>query len=282
MRFLAYTILSLTIFLTGCLTKKTDSVLARFDGQTVTKTEFMDKVRNLPKNLQGLAIQRKKDFVEEMVDERFLVKEAKKRNIESQEEVREVLEAARKKIIIAKLIEIEVDRKITMEPDEALKFYESHRDEFMTPVLLRASHILVATEEEAKAVKKELQGGADFEELARSRSLDNTSIRGGDVGFFQKGQLIPGFEEAAFNLRKGEISNVVKTQFGFHVIKLTDRAEPSLRDFKLVKGIVEKQIRNEKRAKLFKEFIQKTKGNIKVEIDQQALEALTLEGIAKS
>ncbi len=261
------------VLITGCLQKKDSSTLARFAGQAVTTADFDRRIEILPPNLKAVALRRKKEMVEEMIDERFLEKEAKRRNVESQPEVKELLGAARRKIIIAKLIESEVDRKVSLGADEAEKYYEANKEQFMTPVLLRASHIQVATEEEAKAVKKELQAGADFEDLARKRSLDNTRVRGGDIGFFQKGQHIPEIDTAAFSMRKGEISEPVKTQFGFHIIKLTDRAEPMLRDFKLVKGIVERQLINQKRSRTYREFVQKLRGNTKVAFDEKALEA---------
>src|SRR3989338_2981164 len=146
----------------------------------------------------------------------------------------------------------------------------------MTPLLLRASHILVKTPEEAEAVRDELLGGADFEELARKRSTDTTAIRGGDLGFFQKGQFVPEFEQAVFALKKGELSGVVKTQFGHHVIKLSDRIEPTLRDFKTVKPIVEERLFNERKARMFKDLVQRLRGNSKIDVDENALEAVTL------
>ena len=262
------------VLITGCVQKKDSSALARFEGQTVTPDDFDRRIEILPPNLRAVALRRKKEMVEEMIDERFLEKEAKRRNVESQPEVKELLGAAHRKIIIAKLIDAEVDQKVSLGADEAEKYYEANKEQFMTPVLLRASHIQVATEEEARAVRKELQAGADFEDLARKRSLDNTRVRGGDIGFFQKGgQVIPEIETAAFGMRKGEIGEPVKTQFGFHIIKLTDRAEPMLRDFKLVKGIVERQLINQKRSKTYREFVQKLRGNTKVAFDEKALEA---------
>ena len=92
----------------------------------------------------------------------------------------------------------------------------------MTPLLLKASHILVKTAEEAEAIRKELEAGADFEEMARKNSLDSTAIRGGDLGFFQKGRFVPEFEEAVFQMKKGELSPVVQSQFGWHVIKVME------------------------------------------------------------
>lgn len=87
---------------------------------------------------------------------------------------------------------------------------------------VRASHILVKTEAEAKAILEELKKGASFANLAGERSLCPSKRRGGDLGFFGRGKMVREFELAAFSMKKGEISPVVKTQFGYHVIRVTD------------------------------------------------------------
>ena len=274
MKLLKTLFLIFAVLFAGCLQKKDGQVLARYAGETLTRAEFDKRIESLPLNLREVALRRKKDVVEEMIDERFLEKEAMRRGIKEEPEVKELLEVARRKILIAKLIDVEIDKKISLGTDEAQKYYEANKEQFMTPLLFRASHILVATEEEARAVRKELLAGGDFEELARQKSLDSTRARGGDIGFFQKGQLIPEIENAVSAMRKGELSEPVKTQFGYHVIKLTDRAEPTIRDFKLVKSIVERQLVNQKRTKVYREYVQKLRGNTKVAIDEKALEAI--------
>mgnify|MGYP001611871493 CR=1 FL=1 len=274
-KYRVFILVMLVIAAAGCRSKKEGTVLARFDSATITKEEFVDKLRGLPRDIQSIAYRHKKDFVEEMVNERFLMAEAKKRHIDNLPDVKALLKAAHEKIIVSKLIEIEVDRKIKLEPDEASKYYESHKEEFMAPLLLRASHILMTTEEDANAVRTELDTGADFEALAKSRSTDNTATRGGDIGYFQKGQLIPEFEEQAYKLSKGQMSPVFKTQFGYHIIKLTDRIEPALKDFKIVKPRLEKQILNEKRSRTLKALVGKIKGNARVQIDEKILESIS-------
>jgi peptidyl-prolyl cis-trans isomerase C len=253
-------------FFAGCASKPGGTVLARFDGTALSESDFDAKVASMPKDLQSLAKRRKKDFVEEMVNEHFLEKEAMRRSLHKDPDVKQLIEAAHRKITIAKLVEIEVDKKVALEEGEALNYYELHQEEFMTPLLLRASHILLSTAEEANEVRAELDKGGDFEELARRKSQDSTAIRGGDLGFFQKGQLIQEFEDIAFKMKKGEISPVFSTRFGVHILKLTDRGEPVLRNFKSVKGVVEKQLLNAKKAKRYKEFVDELKGGSKVEM----------------
>jgi peptidyl-prolyl cis-trans isomerase C len=275
-RFLAF--LALLTAVPGCLSLKSDNsrVVARFDGASVTENDLRKKVGTLPKTVQSIASDHKKDLIEDMAAEHFLLKEAVRRKLDAEPDVKDLLAVARKKILIARLVEKEVDEKISVDEAEAGKYYEFHKEEFMTPLLLRASHILVKTEEEANAVKASLDSGGDFEETARQKSIDLTAIRGGDLGFFQKGQFVPEFEETVFAMSKGQTSAPVKTAFGYHLIRLNDRVEPRVRDFKAVRGLVEERLLNEKRSKIFREYVQKLKGNAKIDIDETALETVSL------
>src|SRR3989338_3168050 len=139
MKYFIVVLMSLVLVFAGCTQKQGGTTLVSFRGSKITDTQFKQKVQNLPKELQSVVLRQKKDFVEEMVNEQYLYQEAKKRNIQNQAEVKDLIESSRKKIIIAKLIEEEVDKKATLDPDEAQKYYEAHKDQFMTPLLLRAS-----------------------------------------------------------------------------------------------------------------------------------------------
>ncbi len=267
----------LVLLLSGCGAKSSQgNALARFDGTVLTDTEYVERLDGLPPEVRAFAGQHKKDFLNDMVAEHFLLKEAQKRGVQNDPEVKELMEAARRKIIISRLVEKEIDDKIKLGSDEAERYYNDHRDEFMTQLTLRASHILVKTEEEAKLIKAQLESGGDFEEMARSSSLDETAIRGGDLGFFQKGRFVPEFEEAVFAMKKGELAGPVQSQFGYHVIKVTDRLEPTLRQFRDVEGFVQQRLLSSKRSKAFKDLVEKLKGSSKVEVDEKRLEALKI------
>ena len=271
--------LLLLLFVPGCALKSDDKrpqtqVLARFDGTQITEQDLIEKIKGLPRTLQSVAAKRKRELIEDMAAEHFLMKEAQRQGLGRETGVQDLIRMAQKKIIIAKLVEKEIDSKLSLAPEEAEKYYDSHKEEFMTPLLLRAAHILVKTEEEAQNIKNALEQGADFEETARQKSIDTTAARGGDLGFFQKGQFVSEFEDAVFQMKKGELRGPVKSQFGYHVLKLQDRIEPHLRDFKDVKNVVEERLFTERRSKAFKEYVEKLKGNIKIEVNDQALERL--------
>ena len=139
--------LFLLLFLAGCglqtSSRPKSKVLARFDGTTVTELDFMKRVAGLPPALQGIAMQHKKDVIEDMAAEHFLLKEAERQGLDRDPDVKELIQTAQKKIVIAKLVEKEVDRNVTLTSDEVSQYYDFHKEEFITPLLFRASHILL-------------------------------------------------------------------------------------------------------------------------------------------
>ena len=251
-------------------------VLARFDGGQITDQDFLKKIRALPRSLQKVALEHKKEMIEDMANEHFLMKEAERQGLSKDPDVQEVIRAAQKKIIIAKLIDKEVDKQLTIKPEDVSQYYEFHKDEFMTPLLMRASHILVKTESEAASIKASLDQGGDFAELARQKSIDASAVRGGDLGIFQKGQFVPEFEQQVLQMKKGEIRGPVKTQFGYHIIRLDERMEGRLREFQSVKTLAQERLINDRRTKAFKAYVVKLKGNVKIEVNEKALEKVNL------
>jgi peptidyl-prolyl cis-trans isomerase C len=141
----------------------------------------------------------------------------------------------RDQLLIAKVMETEVNSKVTVTPKDVDDFYAKNTDKFKEPENIHAAHILIRVPEgadaaakakakaEAEAILKEVRGGADFAAVAKQKSQDPGSAPGGgDLGSFAKGQMVPQFEEAAFKLKPGQVSSVVETPFGFHIIKLIE------------------------------------------------------------
>ena len=131
-------------------------------------------------------------------------------------------ENMRKEILVDKHKE-NIIKDINISEEDAKKFYEENKDNL---ILIRASHILVSSEEEGKKILERLKDGEDFATLATLESLDSVSAaQGGDLGYFRKGQMISEFEDAAFSLEIGETSDLIKTEVGYHIIHLEDRKE---------------------------------------------------------
>lgn len=147
--------------------------------------------------------------------------------------------------------------------EQAEAYYNANTSLFTSKDLyLTASHILVKTEEEAKEVKKELDAGKDFAKLASEKSIDpGSKDKGGELGSFKEGEMVAEFWEGAKALKIGEISEPIKSSFGYHIIKLTDRKEPGLATFEEAKTQAEDSVVNQK----YQEVIGELKKEIKVE-----------------
>jgi peptidyl-prolyl cis-trans isomerase C len=270
------TLIVLTILLAiaafGCAKKQdaSDKVLARVSNTVITANDLRAKIAKMPPYYQNVIAKNPKKYVEEIIVETLCYEEGVRRGIDRDKEIKEVVKEAKKKIVMAKLIKNEVEDKIVVTDDEMKKYYDEHKDEFKTPEMWRASHILVADEKEAKALADELARGANFAELAKAHSIDATSSRGGDVGFFREGQLVSDFEKACLALEVGQTSGVVRTQFGYHIIKLTDKKQPGIKTYQEAKSAIDAQIRKKKRAELFNALVLKLKNKYSVEVNEDA------------
>lgn len=140
-------------------------------------------------------------------------------------------------------------RNVKVTEEEMKQYYEENKDDYKEPETVRARHILVKTEEEAKKIIEALDAGEDFAELAKAHGLDGTKDRGGDLGYFSYEEMVPEFSAAAFALEVGQYTKEpVQTQFGYHVIKLEERNEEKQYTLEEVKDSVQQAILSEKAA----------------------------------
>lgn len=190
----------------------------------------------------------------------------------------ELREYTRRDLIISNFIQQKIASAITVSEDESKKFYEQNLDKFKQGDSVRASHILIGVEQNATAADKQkarekalklrndLAAGADFATLAKDNSTCPSSQKGGDLGYFGKGQMVQPFEQAAFALKPGEVSDVVETQFGYHIIKVIDSKKASTVDFKEVKPRIEEYLKGQKISAAIAKYIEDARKAATVEI----------------
>ncbi len=264
-------ILAIAVF--GCA-KKEDAgniVLARISNTVITSNDLKAKIAKMPPYYQNVAAKNLKRYIDDIIVETLCYEEGVRKGIDRDKEVKEVVNEAKKKIVMAKLIKNEVEDKIVITEAEMKKFYDEYKDQFKTPEMWRASHILVSDEKEALTALDQLAKGAKFEDVAKEHSIDATANRGGDVGFFREGQLVPDFEKACIKLDVGQTSGIVQTQFGYHIIKLTDKKEPGVKSYEEAKRAIEAELKKTKRQEIFKTFIAGLKSKYVVEVNEAAL-----------
>lgn len=261
----------------GCAKKPKQDVVATVNGKEITMTMVDDRIEKMPEQYQAFVSKHKREMVDEMLTEQLLYEEAKRRKIGYDPEVKELMDEAIKRVLISKLVEGETEKSIPVSEDDTRNYYEEHKDLYVLPERIRASHILTNTEEEARKAQEELKSGADFTEVAERYSKDLTKDRGGDLGYFKRGQMIPEFENACFNLSVGETSDVVKTRFGYHIIKVTDRQPATYRKFEDAKEMIRALISRERQREKLDELIKSLKDKAKIKINDKLLAPASAE-----
>jgi len=262
--------------LAGCGSEPSagDKTLVTIANKSITIKDFKNKLSKLPRHYQAVAEKNKKSLLDDMIVESLFLEDAVRKGIDKDKEIKDILEEAKKKIIIAKFVKLEVDDKVEIPEDQMKKFYDEHKDEFKAPEMWRASHILVASEGEARDVLSELSKSGSFENIAREKSIDATSSRGGDVGYFRVGQVVPEFENACVSLNVGQLSGIVHTQFGYHIIKLTDKKIEAFESYEDVKPRIENMLKLKKRVELFDELVVSLKEKYRVRVEPDAIKEL--------
>ncbi len=164
-------------------------------------------------------------------------------------------------------------KDVAVSDEEIAEFYEKHKENFKVPETVRASHILVADEDEMKKVRADLDAGMSFEDAARKHSSCPSKEQGGDLGFFSKEQMVPEFGNAAFAMKVGDVSTEpVKTQFGLHLIKLVDKKEASVRPLDEVRAQLTESLLNEKKAGVYNDQLSKLREKHQVVIVEEKKE----------
>ena len=172
-----------------------------------------------------------------LIDMKIVAKAAEDKKIADRDDFKAKLAFARNRLLMDNLLAVE--GKAALTDDNMKKVYEDAAKQITGEPEVHARHILVETEDEAKKVADELKKGADFAELAKKTSKDPGAADGGDLGFFTKDQMVPEFSAVAFALEPGKISDPVKSQFGWHVIKVEEKRNRKAPDFEQVKPQIE-------------------------------------------
>jgi len=156
-------------------------------------------------------------------------------------------------------------KDVVITEDDVAAYFAENKERLGQPEQVRASHILVDSEETANEILADLEGGADFAAIAAEKSIDpGTKDRGGDLGFFTRTDMVPEFADAAFALEPNQLSGVVKSPYGYHIILVTDRKEAVAAELEDVRGQITETLRRE-RAKDINELIRELMGEAKVE-----------------
>jgi len=253
-RALVVSALALTLGVGAVSAAEPDDVVAKVGNAEITEGDIAFAAQDLGEELRRFPpAQWKGILTDVLVDMHLLANAARAEGIDKDPDFQKQIDFLTLRALRNAFIAQKVENSIT---EEALKAaYDKELGNFKGTEEINARHILVETEEEAKEVIAALDGGADFAELAKEKSTGPSGPNGGDLGYFGQGQMVKPFEEAAFALEKGAYTKEpVKTQFGFHVIKLEDQRTQPAPTFEQMEGNLRQQIVRDKYTELMDEL----------------------------
>jgi peptidyl-prolyl cis-trans isomerase C len=272
------------MFSVGACSKDGD-VLAKVGDKAITVEEFEAFVSTLPPHMQARAAtpSGKKQILEHRVRETLISVEAEERGIADRPEVRMQIEAARQRVLLQELMK-DVQREVQVTDEDVAAHFEENKDRYRMPERYRAQQILVKVPPNGDAksssvaygkvvdAHRRIKRGEAFDKVAREVSEDPNADKGGDLGYVERGRFNADFEKAALALSKGDVSEPFKTSFGWHIVKLVDRAaeEPAVLDDR-VKDQIRRQLVPRKRQESFEAFMSTLRDRYEVEIDDDRL-----------
>ena len=245
-------------------------VLATVNGKAINKSDVNTILKAQHMSFDKLSKAQQKQILNKLIERELLVDIASKAGVEKDPEYIKKLNNYKKDLAIKVWMD-KIYKRTLISDSEANKYYQDHKEQFVTPAKVHARHILVKTEKEAKniiAQLSKLKGDAlkkKFIELAKEKSTGPSGRNGGDLGYFGKGQMVKPFSDAVFAMKKGEVSKEpVKTQFGYHIIYLEDKKPAGVASFEDVKNRIIARMRQEQFSKTIKNTIENQKKSAKI------------------
>lgn len=279
----------LLVFIVGIFQGRSfaGDIVASIGDKKISLADFNSIIGSLDSERQKMLEnnpQLKENFLLQVVQSTVIANLAKEKGFDKRPDVKKELEFFTDNFLVSEFLKREVAQKVTISENDLKSYYDGHKDEFKAPETVRARHILIKvasgeSEENKKKAREKMEGilakikaGESFETLATELSDDpGSKQKGGDLGFFARGRMIKSFEDAAFSLKPGEISGIVETPFGYHIIKVEEKKEAGLEPFEKVKDRISQKLLQEGIRLKVSEFIDKAMKDAKAEVHPEAL-----------
>lgn len=243
-----------------------NKVVAKVNGKEIDQADifkFLNEIDpqvasqfNTPEGVQKV--------IDELINQELMYLDAKEKNLDDEKEYQEMLEDNKKALLKSYALNKLIIGVVPTEED-LKNYYDEHQDQMKKAETRVASHILVETEEKAKEILKEMDDGLKFEEAAEKYSSCASKEQGGSLGEFERGKMIPEFEEKAFSMEKEEISEPVKSQFGYHIIRVDDINEAGVKSFEDAKNDINQMLTRLKQQDAYLAKVDELKEKYKVE-----------------
>lgn len=227
-------------------------ILAKVGDAVITKEDMIAIMRNLPQQqAQEVAgFEGRQRLLDEMVAGELFYIQAMEKGLDKEEGFLKILEDSKRALLQSYAVR-QLFSGIDVTEADVADYYEANNAQYQSPEQVEAKHILVDSEDKCKEIKEEINGGMSFEEAAMAYSSCPSKERGGDLGVFGRGAMVPEFENAAFELEVDEVSEPVKTQFGYHLIKVTKQVAAGVKSLEEVKGQIQQQLVMQQQSDLY-------------------------------
>ena len=265
-------------------------IVAKIGDQTLSASDLEQIIGYLSNNRQSMIEQNpqvKESILRQYVQSIVIAQLAKKEGFDKKPEVSQKINFYSDSLLSNLYLEQQIGDTVTVSEEETKAYYDEHQNEFTTPEMVKARHILVkvdpsAPEEEkkqayqkAEEILKKVQDGEDFAELATEVSDDShTQSKGGDLGFFSRGKIVKPFEDVAFQMKPGETSGIVESQFGYHIIRVEDRKEETVHSYDSMKERIHQRLLQQKKAAHVTDFIEKAMKDANAELYPEKITGL--------
>jgi peptidyl-prolyl cis-trans isomerase C len=238
-----------------------EKILARVGTLTVTESEVNEFLAGLGQRGAGYNTpEGRKMVLNQLINNKLLLQDARRNLYEAEAEFKAELLKVKDTLLINYAAEKAISG-VNVKEEDVRAYYEENKNSFMSEETVNASHILVSTEDEAKEIYTKISNGEiSFEDAAKEYSSCPSKERGGNLGDFTKGQMVPEFDEAAFSMAEGEVTSApVKTQFGYHLIKLNSKSEATVTPFEELSDRLTEALIGEKRRAAYESKINQLK-----------------------
>ena len=235
-------------------------ILATVNGTPITEDEVNELLMSLgQRGASYNTPEGRKVLLNQIIGDKLMLLDAKRNLLEAEADFKAELAKLKDRLLTSYAVS-KVLEKVSVTDKDAETYYEENKDKFVTGETVNASHILVESEEKALEILKEIEGGKSFEDAAKEYSSCPSGAQGGSLGDFGKGQMVPEFDTAVFEMEVGEITKApVKTQFGYHLIKLNAKNEEKPYAFEEIKGQLGDLVMKDKQQKAFQSKINQLK-----------------------
>ena len=272
-------ILSCLLVLGFCITglsaaSPDDTVLATVNGVDIKKTQLDRTITEYKKRAKqdNISNKEKKKLLKNLIRRQLILTDKAAQALKKEPQIVELLKRFEDDLIVTRFLKINVEKQLKVSDDEIKEYYNKNRYKFEIPPKVEARHILLRSKKEAEKTLADLKNGVDFIQLAKERSIDlPMALEGGQMGSIERGKSLPDIEDILFTLEPGKFSQILKTRFGFHILRVDKIIPQSFKPLEKVKKEIKRTLLRKKKIKAFNEMTSRLEKEADIQIYKECL-----------